>query len=276
MASRPAALLFALLAAQASSQGPQSPNRGATVAPIRAPGDWQPKRRIVVTIGINQYQNWPRLTNAVSDATEVASVLRAAGFLEIVPPLVDGSADKKSILHLIETQLPDKLEEDDDLIIFFAGHGTSKSSKVGTSTFTSGYLIPADAPHPDRRDWAQYLPLGELLESIGTLPPRHVLLILDSCRSGVALGRVVETSRSGDGESGSARVSRMVISSADGDQDASDVGLVPGHSLFTGILLNGLKTGEADLDKDGQITDAELAVYLKSQVRRSEEHTSEL
>src|SRR5579872_2704313 len=87
MASRPAALLFALLAAQALSQGPQSPNRGATAASIRAPGDWQPKRRIVVTIGINQYQNWPRLNNAVSDAPEVASVLRAAGFLEIVPPL---------------------------------------------------------------------------------------------------------------------------------------------------------------------------------------------
>jgi len=266
MAIRSAALLFALLVAPA--QAPQ-PQRGVLPVAGQSRADWKPKRRIVVTIGIDRYKNWPRLANAVSDASEVSEVLRAAGFAEVVPPLLNESADRKAILHLIETQLPDKLEDDDDLVLFFAGHGTSRKSKVGPDTFTSGYLVPADASHPDRNEWSDYLPLGALLESIGTLPPRHVLLILDSCRSGVALGRVVEMSRSPNSESGSARVSRMVITSADADQDASDAGPVPGHSLFTGTLLNGLKTGDADLDKDGVITDAELALYVKSQVKKA-------
>lgn len=75
-------------------------------------------------------------------------------------------------------------------------------------------------------------------------------------------------SKGSPGDTASSRVSRMVITSADADQDASDAGPVPGHSLFTGILIKGLETGDADLDKDGLITDSELALYLKSQLRK--------
>jgi len=243
-------------------------DRGVRPNGAAVSAEWKPKRRVVVTIGIDNYKHWPTLTNAVSDATEVASVLKTAGFVEVVPPYLNEAANKQALLRLIETQLPDKLEDDDDLVLFFAGHGTSNKKKVHNDVFNAGYIIPADASAPDLNEWSDYLPLGELLESVGTLPPRHVLLILDSCRSGVALGRMVEMSKGSPGDTATTRVSRMVITSADADQDASDAGPVPGHSLFTGILIRGLETGDADLDKDGLITDSELALYLKSQVKK--------
>ncbi len=257
-------LLLGLLCVLAEGQTrgvlPNEPANSAT---------WKPKRRIVVTIGIDQYANWTKLDNAVSDAREVAAVLQSAGFVTVVPPLFNKDASKKAILRLIETQLPDKLEEDDDLILFFAGHGTSKEKKVGKDVFSAGYIVPVEASAPEDNEWSDYISLGELLESVGTLPARHVLLILDSCRSGVALGRVVEMSRGDPGDAAAARVSRTIITSAAANQDASDSGPRPGHSLFAGILLTGLESGDADLDRDGVISDAELALYLKAQLKKA-------
>lgn len=149
-----------------------SQDRGAIPKGPPATTDWKPKRRVVVTIGIDRYKNWPTLTNAVSDATAIANVLRIAGFVEVVPPYLNEAADKRALQRLIETQLPDKLEDDDDLVLFFAGHGTSKKNKVGNDVFTAGYIIPVDASEPTRNEWSDYLPLGELLESVGMLPPR--------------------------------------------------------------------------------------------------------
>jgi uncharacterized caspase-like protein len=261
---RIAALPLACLLAQ----DPQPANRGLQRASAPS-GEWQPKRRVVVAIGVDHYRGWkPPLINAVSDATEVADVLNAAGFVKVVEPLLEERATRDAILELIDDTLPAKLNEDDDLVIFFAGHGTSKESKVGGRAYSSGYIIPFDGANPELNAWSTYLPLSGLLEAVGKLPPRHVLLILDSCRSGIALDRIVEISKP-DTETRSAPVSRTVITSAGANQDASDSGPVPGHSLFTGILLHGLRTGAADFDKDGAITDAELALYLKGEVKKA-------
>jgi uncharacterized caspase-like protein len=101
---------------------------------------------------------------------------------------------------------------------------------------------------------------------VGSLPPRHILVLLDSCRSGIALGRLVEGSQSNAGNP-RARVSRRVITAADFQEDASDSGPVPGHSLFTGTLLQGLRSGEVFADQSRDVTAAELAQFLRRRVR---------
>ena len=95
--------------------------------------------------------------------------------------------------------------------------------------------------------------------------------MLDSCYSGFALARAVDSFR---GEFRyqrdlSLRVSRKVISSARRNQLASDKGPLSGHSLFTGALIDGLESGSADLDGDGVLTSSELGLYLQQQVGRA-------
>jgi hypothetical protein len=93
-------------------------------------------------------------------------------------------------------------------------------------------------------------------------------VILDACHSGFALGSAANIYRS------AARFrtdisrdrSRKVITSAKQDQLALDGGPVPGHSLFTGTLINGFNWGEADIDGNGFITSSELGLYLHQKV----------
>ena len=93
MAPRYAILLLPFFAPAA-----QAPQASRSAHPTTATSsDWRPSRRVIVTIGIDRCRAWPTLSNAVSDATEVTHVFRAAGFEEVVPPLLNGAADRQSI-----------------------------------------------------------------------------------------------------------------------------------------------------------------------------------
>jgi tetratricopeptide (TPR) repeat protein len=93
-----------------------------------------------------------------------------------------------------------------------------------------------------------------------------VLLILDACYSGFALGSSVEVLRSNYErytDDLSKRLSRRVITSAMEDQPALDTGPIPEHSLFTGTLIEGIRDGRVDREIKGFVTSSELAVYLQ-------------
>ena len=49
-------------------------------------------RNVVTVIGIDRYQSWRRLTNAVADARGAAALFGRLGFEQITAPLLDGSA----------------------------------------------------------------------------------------------------------------------------------------------------------------------------------------
>lgn len=60
----------------------------------------------------------------------------------------------------------------------------------------------------------------------------------------------------------------------EGDQPVSGgrPGAGDGPSLFTGALVKGLRTGEADLDHDGEVGMSELADYVNEQIRERTPH----
>jgi hypothetical protein len=217
----------------------------------------------VVAIGIDHYQNWPVLSTAVSDATGFARLLTSKfGFENALPPLTEKNATRRAIDSLIDDDLRTRLHPEDSLIIFFAGHGTTQNYKVSDrDADRTGYIVPWDARPPGAHEhYSDYLKVEDLLRTISTLPPAHILVILDSCHSGMALGSQFSTSRD------DARFqrdvlkkwSRSVITSAQGDQVAADRGPVPDHSLFTGLMIQGLTTGKADSLRRG-IRDREAA-----------------
>jgi hypothetical protein len=231
--------------------------------------------RYVVAIGINQYQHWQHLATAVSDATGFAQLLHSDFAYEMIaPPLTEQRATRQGIESLIDDTLRSKLSPDDDLVVFFAGHGTTRTDTVGGVTSKVGFLVPyeASAPGGTSERWSDYLEVDEFLRKISSLPARHILVILDSCHSGLALGRSVRTER-GDGRFEAdmqSRVSRKVITSAQGDQTAADQGQLPDHSLFTGALIEGLRKGDADIFRTGFVTSSQLGMYVQGVVSRSE------
>jgi hypothetical protein len=221
-------------------------------------------RNVVAAIGIDRYQSWGRLTNAVADARGAAALFARLGFEQITAPLLDDSATGKAIQELVTDDLR-TLEPDDSLVLFYAGHGSTRLHDLGSRMVKTGYLIPADAS--DRA--ATWIELDAWLRAVALLRAKHILVILDACHSGIALGSIIKW-RGSPGQNAllstlKARRSRRIITSALDDQLALDSGPVDGHSLFTGCLIEGLTRdlGQAD---SRVTTGSELGLYLQRRV----------
>ena len=229
-------------------------------------------RALVVTIGINEYVHWQKLKNAVQDASGLQQTLiDKLGFSAPIPPLLNEAATKVAIASLIEDQLREELQEDDNLVLFFAGHGHTRVDKVGGKVVgETGFIVPVEARGP-KEVWSDYIQIDPLLQSISRLPARHILVILDSCHSGFALGEAMKIYKSANRYERdlSNRISRKVITSARREQLALDGGPIPGHSLFTGTLVDGFNWGKADLDGNGLITSSELGLFIQQQVAQA-------
>jgi len=223
-------------------------------------------RSIVVAIGINDYANWQKLKNAVQDAVGFQQTLiDKLGFVAPIPPLIDSAATRDAIESLVEDQLRDVLKEDDSLVLFFAGHGHTRVEERSET----GFIVPVDARRPDTKEyWSDYIRLSHWLEEIAELPARHILVILDSCHSGFALGEAAQSFRDAVRyqKDLTNRRSRKVITSAQREQSAIDGGPIPGHSLFTGTLIHGFNWGEADIEGNGLITSSELGLFVQQKV----------
>lgn len=234
-----------------------------------------PGRKCISVIGINKYRRWPTLNNAVSDAEGVLAAFARLGFVSVVPPLLDDAATHAAIRHL-HVGLRPQLRSSDSLVVFFAGHGhTTTTSFQDDYPDSMGYLIPVDAGRAgqcradDREDtWHE---IEGWLSDIARLPPRHVLVILDSCHSGIALGRPTTHRWIGARTDGSStpfdqRRGRWVLTSALGDQKAMDDGPIRGHSVFTGYLIQAL-SGGAIIDRDSSaVSVEEVAGYVRRRV----------
>lgn len=242
--------------------------RGAT--PLPEPATAAPTgRAVVVTIGIDQYTHWRKLDNAVSDAVGFHEILTEKfGFEAPVPPLLNEKATGEAVMDLFQDTLREKLKPEDRLVIFFAGHGHTVEKLAAGKKREVGYLVPVDAHHGRKEKLREFLRVDNVLEAISELPPRHILVVLDACHSGVALGEAAAKHRDGGTYEASlaSKVSRRVITSARREQLALDSGPIAGHSLFTGTLIEGLTWGGADLDANGLVTSSELGLFVEQRV----------
>jgi hypothetical protein len=224
-------------------------------------------RKVVAAIGIDRYTAWPRLDNAVRDARGTLAAFQRLGFEPIVEPLLDGAATAAAIRRLVNDDLA-TLGSSDSLVVFFAGHGHTQTRTLQTGPVRTGYLIPFDGGATEDQS-ASWLEIEAWLRDVSRIPARHILVILDACKSGIALDSLDRFR--GSGSSGGERSalrrrqSRHVITSALSDQRASDSGPIAGHSLFTGWLIEAITGG---LARGGlrEVTGSEIGHYLQRQV----------
>ncbi len=224
-------------------------------------------QRVIAAIGIDRYRKWPRLSNAVNDARGAVKVFSRLGFEPLVEPLYDEAATADALRSLVTDDLA-KLGRNDSVVLFFAGHGhtITRTFHEGDSVKT-GYIIPADGDSPGGST-ARWLRLDSWLSDVARLEAKHVLVFLDACHSGIALGSLIKWRDSQQRTEPLAilgrRRSRRVITSALDDQRAMDSGPVPGHSLFTGCLIEGLNGAIAP--PGACVTGSQIGFYLQQRV----------
>jgi formylglycine-generating enzyme required for sulfatase activity len=227
-------------------------------------------RHVIAAIGIDRYRHWRRLSNAESDARGAVALFRRLGFEEVMPPLLGDDATGRAIEALVTDGLR-KLEPEDSLVLFYAGHGGTRRHHVDDEEIKTGYLIPVDASDsPDEA--VTWIELESWLRAVSLLPPKHILVILDACHSGIALDPITRWRDSGAARdlplsTLRMRRSRRIITSALDDQVALDSGPVHGHSLFTGCLIEAFTGG---LRPEGRraISGSELGLYVQHRVEK--------
>lgn len=136
-----------------------------------------------IVIGINNYDapEWPDLLYAEQDARDLKKILgESYGFK--VTAIYGSDATRSKILKTIRGKVT-SLGENDNLLIFYAGHGQ-------TNPYTEeGFWIPVDATNDvDEESWISFSKVRNLVKA-SNADVRRVALITDSCYGGALTER---------------------------------------------------------------------------------------
>lgn len=154
-------------------------NRGLDLESATPEFDPNRGKNHLLVVGIDQYQHWPVLHNAVRDARTFAKVLCQQYQFEDndVRELFNEEASEGGIYRALR-ELKRGMGPHDSLIIYYSGHGHFDKD------FDEGYWVPQDA----RRDAEEtFISNANILKRVNALDGQHILLIVDSCFSGSLL-----------------------------------------------------------------------------------------
>ncbi|MEP7096211.1 MAG: caspase family protein [Dokdonella sp.] len=211
-----------------------------TAVPVAAAGANFGRYHALI-IGVQHYADYEPLRTPINDSKAVADVLKSRyGFQTTV--LLD--PDFSAIVGAI-VKLSTELTPDDNLLIYFAGHGVLDAGQ-------HGFWLPLDA-QPENRSPA--LPTATLAEFLRMFKARSVLVVADSC-FGSALSTSIGRYMGGPAVYASdipsgylERKGRYVLASGGLKPVLDQAG--DGHSVFASALLKVLKQNNAILTQSG-------------------------
>jgi hypothetical protein len=219
---------------------------------------------VALIIGVEKYTNAPDANFANLDAKFFAEYAKKAFGVKSsnLKLLIDQDASLVKTISTLSKWLPTKMmEEETDLIIFFAGHGLA--SPNGEKL----YLLAQDSDTEllDRTALSR----DELFKEILKYKPKSVTMFLDTCYSGVsrdektllASARPIRISVK---ETNEVPENFTIFSASQLDQISSSIKEAK-HGIFSYYLMKGLE-GKADLNKDRSLTNKELLTFMKSKV----------
>jgi len=219
--------------------------------------------KYALIIGNDSY-NDPKLAQLktpAADSRALANVLNdksIGGFNDVISLINQTETEvRRAISSFLSNKKPDDL-----VLVYFSGHGVLDSSGrlYLASTDTQTSLLRATST-----------PSSFVADEMDNCRSKRQILILDCCHSGAfARGTkageqkaVTATTFEGNG------YGRVVLTASDSTQFALEGDQVIAQtelSLFTHFLLEGLKTGAADIGNDGYISLDEWYDYAYSQV----------
>lgn len=130
--------------------------------------------RLALVIGQSAYRTVPELPNAANDARGMAELLGNAGFNVTTAPNLSQNDMRQAI-----SDFAGKVSAsgaDTVALVFYAGHGLQIDGE--------NYLVPVDLDPKREADIPlQGVRLNDLLNTLGALPTRARIFMLDACRN---------------------------------------------------------------------------------------------
>ena len=155
--------------------------------------------------------------------------------------------------------LKKRLKKKSNVYIYYAGHG-APDIKAGKA-----YLIPYDGNPNYASDTG--FEIEKLYKNLGELNAASVTVFLDACFSGVNRNSemLLADARPVFMEVEAPGAGNVTVFSASGGKEISSAWPEKKHGLFSYYLMKGMR-GDADADKNKNITVGELGDYIKQNV----------
>lgn len=132
-------------------------------------------RYFALVIGNQAYTAIEPLKTPHSDAQRAATLLKDKYGFSV--QLIEDADDVQMLRALNE--LNSVLKPEDNLLIYYAGHGT----RLKTAARETGYWLPVNAEAPPKDTF--WVPNEQVTAHLGRLPARRVLVVADSCYAGL-------------------------------------------------------------------------------------------
>jgi TPR repeat protein len=219
-----------------------SPSQMQVVPDRRSVKDFDLGKYHALIIGNDSYANLPPLSSAINDAQALDEVLRRKYGFETKLLL---NATRAEILGALN-EYRESLTDHDSLLIYYAGHGELDRRNL------RGYWLPVNAKRDDTTEWISD---QMVTDQIALMAARHVMVIADSCYSGVMTRnsgmRLVAT---GGAEAELKRLRRLaqlpsrIVLTSGGEQPVLDGGGGGMHSIFARYLIETLESNDRILE----------------------------
>ena len=137
-------------------------------------------KKIIVSIGINDYKDFDKLICAENDANTIMNFfVNNMGFSG--QTILGKDATKSNIEKLFKTSLFNTLNTDDLLVFSYHGHGIV----MNINNIDYGFLVPINSPKTTTP--GDLISMNDLTNWINYLKCKHILILLDCCFSGMSL-----------------------------------------------------------------------------------------
>lgn len=198
--------------------------------------------RKALVVGIDYYEHGNPLFGCVADAHSVKNVLatHSDGSVNFGVRLLTGTGKagalcKRDLKGMIKALFAD---DADIALFYFAGHGHIET--------TGGYLLTTECQAGD-----DGLPLGELMTLANGSKARNIVIVLDSCHSGIA------GNPPGNQMQAELKEGLTILTASTADQYASEEN---GRGVFTTLLVDALNGPAANLV--GDVTPGGVYAYI--------------
>lgn len=132
-------------------------------------------RYYAIVIGNQNYQSIESLETPKYDAARAARIL--ADRYGFTVSILEDANDITMLKAL--NDLNSVLKPDDNLLIYYAGHG----ARLQSGRNETGYWLPVNADAPPKDTF--WVPNEQITAHLGRLPARRVLVVADSCYAGL-------------------------------------------------------------------------------------------
>ncbi|MBW4498240.1 MAG: caspase family protein [Scytonema hyalinum WJT4-NPBG1] len=221
--------------------------------------------RYALVIGIANYNNFRNLPKAVTDAENIAQVLREHGRFNVQPlpdKLIKGenckrvAPDKKLTgkeLGLALREFLLKKAKNHEALIYFAGHGFEAPTLTGKQ---KGYLATFDCTS----DGQNAISFDDFNDLIQKSELSSLVVLLDCCYSGSFLEKI----RSSFPDFYSKQDYCLITASREFEKAREDVE----GGIFTQAVLRGLSHDKAD-EATGEVNVADLFSFISRELKQS-------